>query len=91
LDEEPPTKIARFTTEGSARHTLRGLAPGCVRLRESNGGKACVVFGDTFPCWLPVLEELGLRAVMVMLKDDAMLDAVEAILDDACVVVVGKK
>jgi hypothetical protein len=50
-----------------------------------------VVFGDTFPCWLPVLEELGLRAVMVMLKDDAMLDAVEAILDDACVVVVGKK
>jgi hypothetical protein len=49
-----------------------------------------VVFGDTFPCWLPVLGELGLRAVMVMLKDNAMLDAVEAIVDDACVVVVGK-
>jgi hypothetical protein len=49
-----------------------------------------VVFGNMFPCWLPVLEELGLKAVMVMLKDDAMLHAVEAIMDDACVVLVGK-
>jgi hypothetical protein len=48
-----------------------------------------VFFGDTFPCWLPVPEELGLRAVMVLLKNDTMLDAVEALVDNSCVVVVG--
>jgi hypothetical protein len=60
-----------------------------VRLRELDGGKACVVFGDTLPCWLPVLPELGLGAVMVLLRSDKMLGAVEAIVDDECIIVVG--
>ena len=71
------------------RQTLRGLATGSVRLRVSDGGKACVIFGDQFSSWLPVLHEMGLRAVMVLLRSDQMLDAVEALVDDSCVVVCG--
>jgi hypothetical protein len=85
----PIAKKPRVNKSGT-RPTLRGLATGSVRLRVSDGGKACVVFGDKFPSWLPVLKEMGLRAVMVLLRSNAMLGAVEALVDDACVVVCGK-
>ena len=63
---------------------------GSVRLRLADEGRACVVFGDVFPSWLVVVKELGLRPVMVVLKKDDMIDVVEAMVDDACLVVSGE-
>jgi hypothetical protein len=87
----PGAKKPQVDKSGT-RPALRGLATGgSVRLRVSDGGKACVVFGDKLSLWLPVLKEMGLSAAMVLLRSDEMLVAVEAlVLDDACVVVWGK-
>jgi hypothetical protein len=63
---------------------------GSVKLRQADGGKACVVFGDVMPSWLPCLGELGLRAVLVFLKTDEHLDAVEALVDDECMILSGQ-
>jgi hypothetical protein len=62
---------------------------GSLRLREADGGRACVVFGVSMPCWLPGLAELGLRAVLVMLRDDTHLDAVEVLVGDECLILCG--
>jgi hypothetical protein len=88
--EEPLAKAPRLAAGLEERATLRGLMTGSVRLRESNGGRACVVFGDAMPCWLPFLAELGLRAVLVFLKTEEYLDSVEALVDDECLVMSGQ-
>ena len=52
------------------RPTLRGLTTGSVKIREAASGVSYIVFGDVFPSWLPVLDELGLRPELVFFTGD---------------------
>jgi hypothetical protein len=45
--------------------------------------------GASFPSWLPFLEEMGYRAILVFLDDDANLKLVEACVRDDCMIIVG--
>jgi hypothetical protein len=77
---------------GEERATLRGLATGKVRLHEADTNlKGCVVFGGKFPTWLPILRQLGLRAVLVFWDDDQAFNAAEALVDCSCVILCWKK
>jgi hypothetical protein len=80
----PPIKIRRL--DGEARPTLRGLTRGYVKVRSDGKLKPCVVFGQSFPSWLPVLSELGFEAVLVLLRTDEHLAKVEAFVGDKCVI-----
>ena len=68
------------------RSTLRGLTTGIVKLRTDSELKPCVVFGGEFSSWIPVLRELGYRAVLVILRDEKLLATVEDLVDDKCAI-----
>jgi hypothetical protein len=68
------------------RSTLRGLTSGVVKLRSDATLRLCVVFGGLFCSWLSVLRELGYRAILVFLRGEDYLDAVEALVGDKCAV-----
>jgi hypothetical protein len=68
------------------RSTLRGLTTGIVKLRSDSDLLPCVVFGEELSSWLPVLGELGYRAILVLLRDEKHLAAVEDLVEDKCAV-----
>ena len=82
--EGPARKLRKVDL--SERSTLRGLTTGMVKLRGDGALKPCVVFGGEFSSWLPVLRELGYRAVLVILRNDRLLEAVEDLVEDKCAV-----
>jgi len=41
--------------------------------------RPCVLFGTSFPTWLPYLNTLGLHPVMVVLQDQSCLSLVEKV------------
>jgi hypothetical protein len=45
-----------------------------------------VVFGGDFSSWLPVLQELGYRAIQVLLHEEKYLGAVEDLVEDKCAI-----
>jgi hypothetical protein len=84
LSEQPPRKLRRVDL--TERSTLRGLTTGIVRLRSDEALLPCVVFGGGFSSWLPVLRELGYRAILVLLRDEKHLEAVEDLVEGKCAV-----
>jgi len=60
-----------------------------VQVSDGNSLERCVVMGSSFPSWLPFLEEMGYRAVLVFLDDDTNLKLVEACVRDDCMIIVG--
>jgi hypothetical protein len=84
LSEQPPRKICRMDL--TERSTLRGLTTGIVKLRSDEALLACVVFGGEFSSWLPVLRELGYRAILVLLREGKHLEAVEDLVEDKCAI-----
>jgi hypothetical protein len=71
---------------GEAGPTLRGLPRGYVKVQSDGKRKPCVVFGQSFPSWLPVLSKLGFEAVIGMLRTDEHLAKAEAFVGDKCVI-----
>jgi hypothetical protein len=65
---------------------LRGLTTGVVKLRGDTDLRPCVVFGDEYSSWIPVLRELGYRAILVLLRTDKYLAAVEDSVEDNCAI-----
>lgn len=65
------------------RHSLRGVAKGCVdpRLKAK---RPCIIFGDTYPSWLAFVGQLGYIPVMVILRSDKYLSVVEQIVPEEC-------
>ena len=49
----------------------------------------CVVFGQRFPIWLPILKQLGYRPVLVFLREKTYIHQVEAGIPDGCIVLSG--
>ena len=82
--EGPARKLRKVDL--SERSTLRGLSTGIVKLRGDGVLKPCVVFGGEFSSWLPVLRELGYRAILVILRNDRLLETVEDLVEDKCAV-----
>jgi hypothetical protein len=80
----PPMKMQRL--DGEAQPTLRGLTRGYVKVQSGGKLKPCVVFGQSFPSWLPILSELGFGTVLVLLRTDEDLAKVEAFVGDKCVI-----
>jgi hypothetical protein len=77
-------KIQRL--DGEAQPTLQGLTRGYVKVRSNGKLKPCVVFGQSFPSWLPVLSELGFEVALVLLCTDEHLSKVEAFVGDKCAI-----
>jgi hypothetical protein len=65
---------------------LQGLTRGYVKVRRDGKLKPCVVFGQSFPSWLPVLHGLGFEAVIVLLRMDEHLAQVEAFVGNKYVI-----
>ena len=82
--DEPARKLRKV--DPTERSTLRGLTTGVVKLRGDSELRPCVVFGGQFSSWLPVLRELGYRAILVLLRDECHLEAVEDLVEDKCAV-----
>jgi hypothetical protein len=82
--DQPPRKLRKIDL--TERSTLRGLTTGVVKLRSDTELLPCVVFGGEFASWLPVLGELGYRAILVLLQEETHLEAVGDMVDDKCAV-----
>jgi hypothetical protein len=82
--DQPPQKLRKVDL--TERSRLRGLMTGIVQLRSDEDLLPCVVFGGGFSSWLPVLRELGYRAILVLLREEKYLGAVEDLVEDKCAV-----
>jgi hypothetical protein len=57
-----------------------------VKLRGDTDLRPCVVFGDEYSSWIPVLRELGYQAILVLLRSDKYLAAVADSVEENCAV-----
>ena len=76
------------TPSSMFRPTLRGLTSGSVAVQDQNSLAPCILFGGASSGWLPVVEQLGYRAVGVLLTSDHGLSYVRACVPAGCRILV---
>ena len=76
------------TPSSMFRPTLRGLTSGSVAVQDQNSLAPCILFGGASCSWLPVVEQLGYRAVGVLLTSDHGLSYVRACVPAGCRILV---
>lgn len=70
-------------TQQEGSQSLRGLAKGRVDARLRNK-RPCIIFGDAYPSWIAFAPQLGYEPVLVILRSEKFLSAVEASVPETC-------